>query len=182
MRRGGRKRRQGVKREGSGRAQRPTATEAKENMLQVVLEARTAVFGLTPDQARAMPETTVLARLYVTGELSEAQYEAGTWYRGVVREYDRYMLAKGLPAPGDLNRSHGHDNDDGTDGKYVDRFKAAIAMFSRCDRALMGCGDRMARASVNAIVLSDLDAPYFVGSLRIGLNALAHVRGERMAA
>ena len=169
-------------REPSGRLQRDSRPAQREDMRQIALDGRQRAFALTPEQSARMAESTVLARLCVTGEISEAQRETGEWYRGVVREYDRMMLARGLPAPGDYNRSHGHDDSDGTDDEYTQRFKRARELFARCSRALAECGDRMARTATNAVVVDDRNVPHLITpSLRIGLDALGHLRGPAAA-
>lgn len=169
--------RRSIYREPSGKRQRPSAREKAQDMQQAAYEARQRVFRLTESQARAMPETTVLGRYRAMGELSMRQYEAGARYAGIVRDYDAAMLVKGLPKAGDLDRGHGHDNGDGTDPDYVADFRTSVRRFDECEAALEAAKieDKMAKAVVNAIALSDQDAPHFIPALRIGLNHLARV-------
>jgi hypothetical protein len=166
-----------MSREPSGKRQRPSSTERAETIMSVALEARERVFGLSPDQARSMPETSPLGRLRATREISMRQYEAGARFQRIAQDYDKAMLAKGVPSGGDLNRSRSFDADDGTEAEYVAWCRKAIARYKDCHRALEDANreDRNAAMATKLIAVVGFDKPELVASLRVGLNAIAHV-------
>lgn len=164
-------------REPSGKRQRASAQERANTVMAVALAGRERVFGLSAEQAKAMPESSALGRLRASREISMRQYEAGARYQGIARDYAKALGAKGLPQPGDLNRSRAHDGDDGTAEDYVRWCRRAIERHDACARALGEADrlDRHASTTVRAVVIADWLVPYFVPALRVGLNALAHV-------
>lgn len=188
MTRKGRKRSPKAKRHPGGRIIQPSTND--RDLASVVLGARQRVHGLTEAQASQMPETTILGRLRATGEITARQYEAGVEYRQVVSLYDKAMMVRKpesilakMAVSKDEEPPRREKTDwrrpyrfsDGSDDDYVEWFEMVLRVYDRCERALVECPDRMAKAAVNACALADFDAPHFVGSLRIGLNALARV-------
>ena len=146
-----------------------------DNAQQVALEARGRAFGLTPIQSAAMPETTVLGALKALGGVSQRQYDAGSRYRAICGDYDRAMLARGLPSPGDLDRTRSHDGADGTDPAYIERCRRAINRWDECERALTEANriDRLASVAVKYVVLDGVDRRDLLPHLVAGLDALA---------
>jgi len=193
-RRPGRKRQPNALRAPSGRIEHNTkrSNEARTGeMRDVVYSARERVFGVTEAQARAMPESSVIGRLRATGEISKRQFDALDGYRKVLRLYDRAMMVKrdtGILAkvvasePDDVETPSGWTfigpamPSEGDHPEYIDWCRGVVKRYDALARALAGCGDPMARAAVQAAV-GDLEAPYFIGALRIGANALAKALG-----
>lgn len=174
MTRPGRHRKSGL-REPNGRIQRPAAAKQAAEMRATVLEARARVHGLTAAQAEAMPETTVLGRLRVKGLVTQRQYDAGARYRDIVREYDRMMLARPLPSAGDLHRSSGHDDGDGTEPDYVRRFVRARAAWIDAHATLIVAEAVFPGSVVQAVVLGDWEptTATAIAALGLALDALA---------
>lgn len=187
-RRRGRKRHINAKRYPGGRTVRLSPTRLAEDIQAVAMAARQRVFGLTPDQAVRMPETSVLGWLCATGEISARQNEAASIYHRLTRSYDKVMgwhhptgvIARMVATRDDEKPVSDRDvvilptaPHDGTDQDYVEWCEGVVMAFDDCRRALAGCGDRFALSVVNAVVLSDRDIPFFIGALRVGLNALA---------
>ncbi len=173
----GRKRKAGAARRPGGRIDYGTHKERAEDMQRIVKEARERVFGLSKQAAAAMPETTVLGRLVVTGEISRRQYEAAARYAEIVREHDILLGAKGFPKAGNLERTAGHDGDEGTSAAYQARYRHAMARYDSCRAALRDAAreDRMAGSVVDAVAVNNWALPDLTPSLRIGLNHLARV-------
>lgn len=178
-RRRGRKRKDGAARRPDGRLHYGSKRERMEDMQRVVKEARQRVFGLSRDQASAMPETSTLGRLVATGEISRRQYEAAALYGEIVRQHDILLGAKRLPRAGDLERQSGHDNEDGSSAAYRARYRHAMARYDRCRAALREAAaeDGMASSVVDAVAIADWWLPDLTPSLRIGLNHLARALG-----
>lgn len=172
-RRRGKKRHINAQRYPSGQVRRATPMERERDVIAAVQEARQRVFGLSPEQVAILPESTVLGRLCATGEITRRQYDVGSLYLHANREAHRAMQSRGYPAAGDLSRGHGHDGGEGDEPEYIEWVRKALTRSEVLRQALAGCGDRFAPAVVDAVVLHDKDLPFFIGALRVGLNALA---------
>lgn len=166
-----------------------------EDMTAVVKEARARIFNLSIDEAGSMPETSVLGRLRQHGArferlakmggtqpyqgITQQQYDAGTEFLKVVMERRRMVGAKGVPSGGDLQKQAGHDDSDGTDRAYVDRYRSSLRRFNAAYAALNeACRvDPSCRSVVEFVCLGDMDVPSMEGALRLGLNSLARALG-----
>ena len=102
-RRRGRKRKI-VDRQPNGQPAR-SKPQHREDMLSIALEARQRVFGVGSETARAMPETTFLARLFATGEVSQRQYDAAVQYEEIRRAFVQLHPTRGYPEAGNLDRN-----------------------------------------------------------------------------
>lgn len=191
MSRKGRKRLDAPRHTG-GKLKQPAPEERMEKVMAVALSARERVFDLSAESAKAMPETTPLGRLCATGEISRRQYLASRHYAEVCADYERAILARGLPSGSDFNRTRSHDGADGSDEEYRDWCKRKIERYDECNRALLEANkvDKSASAATKYLVLVGIDRPDLVASLRVGLNRLAQyfrlpvddeVAGERAA-
>ena len=153
-------------------------------MLEVVLEARQRVFGLSPEHASQVEAVDALGRLRLLGNdngISESQYEAGKVYAATREDYHRVMLARPVPSAGDLERQPGFDGSDGSSPGYVDWCQEVEADYKTMRRALLECGDALASMVVDGII--DGVAMFdFVGTLRVALNALARVTNQKARA
>ncbi len=152
--------------------------EGEREAMAVALAARERVFGLSATEARFSEAGSVIGRLFLSKEINKAQYDAAIEYEKTIALADAAILAKGFPTPGDLNRSHGHDNADGAEPGYVAKCRAATERANVCWRALKDA-DQLARWAVDTIVLQNQLVPA-LGELRVGLNAL--VRTLRITA
>lgn len=147
-------------------------------MTSVVQEARRRVFGLSKTVAERMPSTSVLGRLRATGEVSQAQYDAGARYGEVVRLHDQLLGAKGFPSAGNLDRTAGHDGGEESAAARL-RYLEAMSRYDNARSALREASgeDRMASSVVDAVCVNDWDLPDMTPSLRIGLNKLVRSMG-----
>lgn len=174
MARPGRKRKSNVKRHPNGRINQRAAREAHVDERRDNIEARRRVFGLSEDQAKAMPEGTELGRLATLGLISRRQYEAGSMYRQIVQRRD---WAMGLPKIGSGSDLERVDGAPGSDVSQVDlaKYKRAMARWDVCrlalDRARLE--QRNVVGIVDALVLRDLRRDHHLIALRVGLNRIA---------
>jgi len=178
MARAGRKRKQAA-RHPSGQVKKPSPNEAKEAAQHVALSARRRLFGLSAEDAPKQEAESLVGRLVLMGMLDDWHWKAALQYEEIVRAADRCYLAKGYPSPGDLNRSGGYDGSDGTEPGYVAACTSAILSANRCHRALRDSGietdDAFVRGAVDMLVFEGAYNHRFLGSARIGLNALARL-------
>lgn len=178
----GRKRKPNQRRTPKGRIDHTSTrarTERAENMVAVAQEARQRVFGLSPASAARMPETSSLGRLRALGAtdgISWAQYEAACQYREIVTRYRSLHPVRGYPAPGDYGPKGGDGAADADDA-YVRAFQRARDRYEACRAALREADlvDWRASGVVDKVVLTDWNMVHLIGSLRLGLNALAHM-------
>lgn len=149
--------------------------DAREDMTSVAVSARQRVLGLSKTQARQALETSVLGKLEVQGEITRTQYEAGKEYAEVVREWLSMIGAKDAASGGDFNRSGGYDDSDGTDPQYRKRFNAARTRYELVLSTIRQTASTEPNVGfvVHGVCRMDLDCGNHVGTLRIGLNALA---------
>lgn len=174
--RAGRPRKALASRQPDGRVSQRAPKEKAMDIVSVVKEARQRVFGVQPDD---MPETSILGRLCASGEITYLQYRGLRRYGEVMRAFDQAILSRPVPSAGDLNRRGGHDGGEGDEPLYVMAYNRAVNEAEKAKKALRDCPDRLTTSVVNAVVLSDLDAAYFIGALREGANALVrlyHIR------
>jgi len=169
----GRKRKNGPR--SNGKLKPQPRYEKREDMQSVVREARERVYGVTRLQAEVMPQTTELAHLLATGEISQRQYDAGARYGDIVRAHDALLGIRGVPKAGDLDRGAAHDGDETAADRS--RYRSAMAKYDRCRSALreLWQQDRMALSVVDAVCVNDWALPDMVPSLRVALNRLARV-------
>jgi hypothetical protein len=177
MARAGRKRAVGS-REPSGKFQRIPQAVQERQVKSVVLDARSNIYNVSDKVAERMPETSFVGYLMATGELTSRQFEAASGYRNVIAEYDSLHPVRGFPRPGDLNKVGGIGGEEDEDGDRR-RWKRALNRYQDCEAALNGTrsADYHAAAITRNIVLKDFVNPFVTPSLRIGLNAIAHVLG-----
>src|SRR3990167_11225536 len=131
------RRRSNAKRYATGRIVQPAAAE----MRATVIEARQRVYGLGKSQAAEPEAIDVLGRMYLVGEISQRQKQAGDRYAEIRRDYRKAILARRMPSGGNLERQRGHDDSDGTDQAYVAWCERSIAVYDHLRRALMDCGE-----------------------------------------
>jgi len=152
-----------------------------ESMLAVAIEARQRVFGLSVENATRVEAVDLLGRLRLSGEISEAQHAAGLAYAQEREDYHRVMLSRPVPSAGDLERQPGFDGSDGSSPGYVAWCQGVEADYKAMRRALMETGDSLASMVVDGII--DGTAMWdFLGTLRVGLNALARLVNQRAKA
>jgi len=181
-------------REPNGRAQR-SRPEMRENMRSVALEARERVFGVSKQTAEDMPESAFLGRLRadniaferaaksggtrrgdVPPGITARQYDAATDYQELIRNWDRVHLLKGYPEAANMDRGGGYDSSDGTDPFYLDWVRRICDTKQNCDDVLRDAAkvDWRVPIVIEAVVMHGNRAPDMLGTLRIGLNALAN--------
>ena len=161
----------------------------------MVVGARQRVFGVRKENAEDMPETWFLGLLRaeniaferaradtgvrakdVPPGITARQYDAAGDYRDLLRDWDRVHLLKSYPAAGDMDRGGGYDSTDGTDPLYLDWVRRVCDSKQNCDDALRDASktDWRVRAVVESVIVHDVAQPDMLGTLRIGLNALAN--------
>lgn len=128
---------------------------------------------MTEAQAKFPEAGSVIGRLLLAKVVSYPQAEAAMKYAETMALANAAILSKRIGSSGDLNRSRGHDDSDGTEPGYVARCQASIAKSIECHRALREA-HQLARWAVDTIVLEDQPIPAD-GELRLGLNALCRV-------
>ena len=168
----GRKRKLGVRRYPTGQIIQPPARETAEAVQSTVREARQRVFGLSETKATEPDAVDILGRMYLAGEISQRQKEAGDRYAEIRRNYRKAILARRLPSAGDLDRQRGHDDSDGTDPAYVVWCERSIAAYDRLWSALRDCGEPLAIPVLDGVI-DDQPLWDFIGVLRIALNTIA---------
>ena len=168
------RRRSNAKRYATGRIVQPAAAE----MRATVIEARQRVYGLGKSQAAEPEAIDILGRMYLAGEISQTQKHAGDRYAEARRNYRRAILAKRLPSAGNLERQRGHDGSDGSDPAYIAWCARSIAAYDLLWRELRDCGEPMAIPVLDGVI-DEQPLWDFVGTLRVALNAIAHVLDEK---
>jgi hypothetical protein len=178
--RAGRKRKAG-KREGSGKLQRPTAGQVKDNAMQTAVAYRQSVFGISPADAKDQKAATLLGRLCIQGTVSEAQWQAGEDYLRLVNQRHAAVSApRGFRTAG--NAALATDEDAET-RRYWD----VKARFDAANDAVEGHApviERVARMkALSIIVVQEVDQPGMHGTLRTALNGLVkHFKTEAKGA
>lgn len=185
-RRPGRKRKPAVARHPSGQIVQPPKPQRERDMRAVVREARQRVFDLTEEQAATMHESTELGRLVAIGAINARRWEAAKEYRRAAAAAAR---ATGVPSPTGILARLVAEAGEGTgrawpalpldeySEEYASWCRAAVRTWDRYQTALKRSGDGMALAVVNAVLLSDLPVPAFLGTLRRGLDVIAGAAG-----
>ena len=174
----GRKRKPNVRRYPTGQIVQPQARETAEAARSTVIEARQRVFGLNETKAAEPDAVDILGRMYLAGEISQRQKQAGDRYVEIRRDYRKAILARRMPSGGNLERLHGHDDSDGTDQAYVAWCERSIAVYDHLRRALMDCGEPLAITVLDGVI-DEQPLWDFVGTLRLALNAIAHALDDK---
>lgn len=188
MSRAGRKRDALKRREANGRVIRASTIETIKEVRSVALEARRRVLGIPKHLMDAVPETSFLGRLAAlglgAGGISRRQYQAALAYQEVCEDLRRFHPVKGFPHPGDLDRSHGHDNGTGKEPAYIKKYRDATDKFNACEQVLKGSHSTDIRlmSITKMVVLDGIELPEEVPTLRMGLDALASVPLLKVAA
>lgn len=178
----GRKRKANVNRQPGGRIDH-SSTHARrqkaEDMRQVALEARTAVFGLTRTQAANMPETTFLGQLAAQQAISARQMDAAALFQEIRYEYDRLHPISGYPHSSPFDKMGGHDSSDGSEPSYIAKFERASDRYMKADTALWKANmiDRRAKSITERVVIWGYAMPHHVEALKVGLDYLAEALG-----
>src|SRR5690606_19044956 len=94
-------------------------------------------------------------------------------YRAIVRRYHSLHPVRGYPRPGDYSP---RGDDGAADADDVQAFRRAVERYEGCRSALREADQTDWRVSqvVDNVVLAGWEMPHQLGSLRLGLNALAH--------
>lgn len=181
----GRKRKQGVKREASGRVQRPNAQNAAEEAMSVAMGYRARVFGIRPSDLKNQMAESFVGRLCIGKELSPVQYDAAMTFLADHRNMAAAIQAPRDPSGLDFNRVHGAGLAEENVEQYERarrRWKGAVDAVQERQNELRGAGALY--AALETCVLRDVQATHMVGWLREGLNALVrhYGLGERVRA
>lgn len=150
----------------------------REDVTRVVRRARENVHGVPESMSGHRFAGDTLGRLALVGTagdgVSLAQLAAGRLYEEIEASYQVVILARKMRSGSSLDHVGGYDSDDGTDPAYVASYERAKGRMVRARRALLLCGDPLAQAVVDAVVLEGKDMPAHVGVLRVALNAIGH--------
>lgn len=184
----GRKRKTGVKREPNGKISRRKADvterfareldQAERDMLRPGLEARVKIHGVKPEDSRSQMAGSFVGRLCISGELSQAQYEAAMTFLEDQRNNAIAIQAPRDMAGIDLNRVQGGSVSLESVDFYkraTTRWRNAVAAIQDRQNELRGQG--AIYAALETCVLRDAQAVHMVGWLREGLNALVRHYG-----
>lgn len=177
VRRSGRRRKAGQRHPG-GKLRQATQAERREDVTSVARKARRRVYGLRMADAGRAEAGDMLGRLFLTGEITEAQHSAGRAYAAVRTDYDKAMGARRLRSatdPGAAAAGTPREADDPDHVAWVARRRRA---YDGVRAALQATGDPLAGAVLDAVVLEERQMWNHVGTLRIALNAVGRVLGQ----
>ncbi len=178
MRRRGRPRKPGG-RHPNGQLKRRSAKAQRDDITAVARRARQNVFGLSAVDAARAEAGDMLGRLAISGEITPRQLAAGRAYEQLRRDLDRALQARHVRSSSDYNLGGGYrapDTDETGHAEWVARVKRRYTV---ARSALLMCSDPMAAAVVDGVVVEGREMWNFVGTLRIGLNALDRVISPR---
>jgi hypothetical protein len=165
----GRKRKVGVKRTSTGRISR-AADSYQEHVMPI--QVRMRMHGLTEPQARDQKAATVVGRLWLTREISTAQYDAS---QELLRLHDAYKRA--IRAPDGLRNTTNVGADDQDSDAYAEWCKAVIAKYQAADRAIthenMSLANRGCnlQGAVYQLLTLDQAQAHLVPDFRVAMNA-----------
>jgi len=175
---GGRPRKQGVKRYPCGQIHHD---EIERAAVHTVIETRMRMYGMTEKQARDPMAGTAIGRLCMGKEISIDQYDVAAKYLAI-----RSAYLRGIGAPSD-----GHDPRPeyaGSGGSHEDFVRLAKSNYEAAHEVIKShmFAERSPNGTValDMIVVRDVDAPHLVGDLRTLLNVLSRhfSMGKRKAA
>lgn len=142
-------------------------------------------YGLSEKDARDQKSSTVIGRMYLNGELTEAQYEAGAKLATDSADYARCLQSpRGMGIAETLTGS----GDEEAAARYVAKVKRAYEGARDVLKRLQerdGLRGTTIFDAVRFVVEQDLELPHLFPGLRIGLTELAAYYGtaaERKAA
>ena len=186
----GRPRKDRIPRLASGRLKRGKARKEADDHLSLVemednksvgIEARQRVFNMSAELADSQDGGCCARRMLLKS--TERRQEAARYFdaidelRRAKKAHDKAILARGVPSGGDLGRTGGFDDSDGTDPVYVAKCRRAVGQWKELRRAILECGQPMAMMAVDAIVFEERDQWNLLGDLRCALNAVNRVLG-----
>lgn len=153
----------------------PSGQVVRDRPDAVALETRQRLFGIPAWEATQPEWSTYLGRLYKAGEIDRTQFNAGTAWVALRRDVAKEAGSKGLPAASDMDRGAGYDGREGDDAAYVTWAQGVRTRYRRCLQALDATGDPYAVWALEWGAVADKSVGMFLGSLRVGLNAIARV-------
>lgn len=142
-----------------------------------VIDARMRLWGLSEDQAKTPTAGTVFGRMYLQGELTAEQYEAGQQFHARRQGYLHAISAPPAPRSGsDLHGVRGKDGSDGSDEAYTERCNTARRRYADIRRVILDA-DGFGMFALEQVICDDrrADDERTMGSLRVALNAIARV-------
>lgn len=195
LNRRGRKRKQGVVRDSSGKSRGETVDAV---IGTVIRQPHRRWYSAPRDARLAYP----LGRLLLTDNITKRQHDAGRWWASVVR---RYAIDKGIPLPHPKGAEFarmiardpsdiGYQWSDTMDEQDIEELREKTAKhYDECNGALYEAGRQIYTGNGygvkhgNAVavickricILEEDETilfPHHLGNLRVGLNALAGVR------
>ena len=171
------------KREPNGRLSRQEAGPRNMDALdmeerttiEVGIEARQRVFGVSARDSRDQLAGSVVGRLCLTGEISRVQYDAAQAWLECREAYLRAVAPAVGRQPGAVNpnATHGQSNYENVGASVfaVSRYNAAQeAIQERQNELRLGAH---LNGALDAILVRDAHVEHLVGNLRTALNALA---------
>jgi hypothetical protein len=183
-RRGGKKRKAGIKREANGRASRRLDDVKRSQKLSdemseaeaksVALEARMRHTGLKLElldlQDAGRPNAgTVHGVLLLRGDITKDQYTAAEWYIGRRCEYFRCQQIPDPDVPRFLGSGHGDED------KYESWVVATKAMWSDVLDCIQDASTQSRsplKSALDTLLARQVMVEHQVGDLRLGLNAI----------
>lgn len=183
MARPGRKRKVGVRRTKAGRIARIRAGKDIEHMGQV--EVRMAHYDLSEEQALDQKAGSVVGRLRLKGELSEAQWLAAEEWLRLHAEFKQ-----AVKAPDALRNGTGAGGDLPETRDYREWCELVVEAYGRAERAILRANGVQGMryncpAAIDLILERDQELPHLVPDLGVALTALAlhfgHLKAEREA-
>lgn len=157
------------------RYREPSGRPQRESVAQIInTAARNRIrMGVHPDDVRSQLAGSVFGRLRLDGTITQAQYNAGCNFASIVRRYERIM---GIPSANARSASlagmvGGGSCETPEDEEAVQRARRAYE-----DAFCAVTEYHEGRDYMKALKLCILqDQPCDLGSLRCGLNLLAHL-------
>lgn len=163
-----------------------TSTNKREDVMAVAKAQRIKLPGVVAGNANSATAGTILGRMLLQSEISEAQYRAGKEFE---KRRAAYLQAIQAPKTGRSGSDFGHIRDpqepehsaetvfrsydvDGSTESYVERCNRARSRYSDVRSAAMNA-DPLGMMAMVTIVCEDQMVPLLVGPMRVACNAIA---------
>jgi hypothetical protein len=173
MKRPGRKRKLGVKRQPNGQPSR-VSDETERKAMEVVMQARQRIYGLTEEAAKRPESGSWIGRAYLSGDVTKSvsrnQMDAFTAFEQFMAAYRAVIKSPGRLRSG---RS-GASSLAGSDDEYEAHCKRVVARYDDLKAKLQSV-DRMHRQkSLDMLddVMRGHEMTKHIGAIRLALNVV----------
>lgn len=145
----------------------------------IAIEARKKHFGIAENEAGLMiarsPEAgSFVGRLFITGEISAAQYEAAKWWAGMESRMRRALGLRRLRDSCDFSVRGLATNPE--DQRQIDAERTALGEWRAMREAVRDPSNPMALWVLQRAIAEDRPVWQHLGGLRVALNALVRFR------